>query len=620
MGIRQPKWSANSMIAGAGGGLVASIATCPLDVVKTKLQAQRVIQGQRGYLGIIDTVKTILVDNGVRGLYRGLGPTILGYLPTWAIYFAVYDGIKGFFGEPPMAGMVNEHERLYPAAQVKGYQPTVREHPWSLHILSAMTAGAASTICTNPLWVIKTRFMTQTRDEVRYKHTLDAALTIYRTEGLRAFYRGLFPSLLGIAHVAVQFPLYEQLKLIARGDSDMPLSSQTILLCSAISKMTASIATYPHEVIRTRLQTQRRPLADDMSSDGMIKQHARRGVIYTTKNLIRKEGWTGLYRGLSINLLRTVPNSAVTMLTNPRHQCYRRPSSPMVLTISSAVKLSSGYDLPILGLSVYLNDDCATACEAALECGYRHTDTAQMYRNEEQVGAAVKASGIPRESIFITSKVVEGGSKTADSIQQSLKKLDLGRFLLLSNLWQCTLGNGSIGYIDLYLIHSAHGGKTVHLQTYKTLLEFSGPEKPLRSIGVSNYAVKHLEEIREAGLPTPAVNQIELHPFCQQKPIVEYCKAHGIAVEAYCPLIRGQFSNPVIREVSKEYGKSPAQILVRWSIQRGFVPLPKSSDPGRIKSNADIFNFELSDTAMAKLDALDRGTSGAISWNPVDVE
>lgn len=101
----------------------------------------------------------ILKDNGFRGLYRGLGPTILGYLPTWAIYFAVYDGIKTFFGEPPMGGTTTNRERLYPAAQVKGYQPVVREHPWSLHILSAMTAGAASTTCTTPLWVIKTRFM-----------------------------------------------------------------------------------------------------------------------------------------------------------------------------------------------------------------------------------------------------------------------------------------------------------------------------------------------------------------------------------------------------------------------------------------------------------------------------
>ncbi|KAG6916335.1 hypothetical protein DXG01_007318 [Tephrocybe rancida] len=232
---------------------------------------------------------------------------------------------------------------------------------------------------------------------------------------------------------------------------------------------------------------------------------------------------------------------------------------------------------------------------------HRQIDTAQIYRNEAQVGAAVKASA---------SKVAEVGDKTTASVQSSLKKLDLG-------------------YIDLYLIHSGHGGKAVRLQTYRTLLEFAGPAKPLRSIGVSNYGVKHLEEIREAGLPTPTVNQIQvlihsasnrtalivapfkLHPFCQQKPIVEYCRAHGIAIQAYCPLLRGDFSNPVIQEVAKEVNKTPAQVLSRWSIQKGFVPLPKSSDPARVISNADIYDFELSDAAIAKLDALDRGSRGS---------
>ncbi|KAJ7164655.1 mitochondrial NAD transporter [Mycena crocata] len=310
----RPKWSARSMIAGAGGGLIASVATCPLDVVKTRLQAQRAVQGHHTYEGILDTVKSILKHDGLRGFYRGLGPTILGYLPTWAIYFSVYDGIKTAFGEAPL-GAQQEQERLYPAAQVKGYQPVMREHPWSLHILSAMTAGAASTICTNPLWVIKTRFMTQSRTEVRYRHTLDAALTIYRSEGASAFYRGLVPSLLGITHVAVQFPFYEQLKLWAQAGSPAPLSNQSILLCSAVAKMTASVATYPHEVVRTRLQTQRRPLAAAESSDGMLNRPDRGGIIHTTRKLVRTEGWRSLYKGLSVNLIRTVPNSAVTMLT-----------------------------------------------------------------------------------------------------------------------------------------------------------------------------------------------------------------------------------------------------------------------------------------------------------------
>nr|GAT50576.1 mitochondrial NAD transporter [Mycena chlorophos] len=300
------------MLAGASSGFIASVATCPLDVVKTKLQAQRAVAGHHGYEGIVETVKSIWKHDGVRGYYRGLGPTILGYLPTWAIYFSVYDTIKTHFGEPPL-GATPAQERLYPAAQVKGYQPVIREHPWSLHILSAMSAGAASTICTNPLWVIKTRFMTQSRQEVRYKHTLDAALTIYRSEGISAFYRGLVPSLLGISHVVVQFPLYEQLKLWAQGNSQVPASTGSILLCSAVAKMTASVVTYPHEVVRTRLQTQRRPLAE--SSDGLLTQLERGGIVQTTGRLIRNEGWKSLYKGLSVNLIRTVPNSAVTMLS-----------------------------------------------------------------------------------------------------------------------------------------------------------------------------------------------------------------------------------------------------------------------------------------------------------------
>ena len=174
---------------------------------------------------------------------------------------------------------------------------------------------------------------TQSRSEIRYRHTLDAALTIYRSEGIRAFYRGLLPSLLGITHVAVQFPLYEKLKIVARAipfslsllsphpccvkkktpterhSPDRPLAAHTILFCSAVAKMTASLATYPHEVVRTRLQTQRRLLLQPGAP------RKRSGIVRTTAKILHFEGWRGLYKGLSVNLIRTVPNSAVTMLT-----------------------------------------------------------------------------------------------------------------------------------------------------------------------------------------------------------------------------------------------------------------------------------------------------------------
>lgn len=152
--------------------------------------------------------------------------------------------------------------------------------------------------------------------------------------------------------------------------------------------------------------------------------------------------------------------------------------------------------------------------------------------------------------------------------------------------------------------------------------------------------MKHLEEIREAGLETPSVNQIELHPFCQQKEIVEYCTKHGIFVQAYCPLVRGKFDNPVLQEVARKYKKDVAQVLVRWSLQRGYVlcrslahmgidhcamscsfsPLPKSSQPARVVSNADLYDFEIAAEDIAKIDALDQGKTGAISWNPVDAD
>ncbi|CAG7853504.1 Mitochondrial substrate carrier family protein W [Serendipita indica DSM 11827] len=296
-----------SALAGAGAGLVTSIAGCPLDVIKTKLQAQEFAHGTLGYRGVIETTRYVYEKKGIRGFYRGLGPTILGYLPTWAIYFTVYDSVKAYFGEAALGGtrpVVDPDHALD------------KRHSLALHVFSAMSAGAVSTVCTSPLWVVKTRIMAQPLHEKPYKHTLDCFLTIYRAEGIKAFYRGLLTSLLGITHVAVQFPLYEQLKEWAEQahpGEDLPY--YTILGCSGGSKMVASIATYPHEVIRTRLQMQKRPLRAPSLPGSVNPQVHYHGIVQTAARILQEETWRGLYKGLSINLFRTVPSSAVTMLT-----------------------------------------------------------------------------------------------------------------------------------------------------------------------------------------------------------------------------------------------------------------------------------------------------------------
>ncbi|KAI0088895.1 Aldo/keto reductase [Irpex rosettiformis] len=264
------------------------------------------------------------------------------------------------------------------------------------------------------------------------------------------------------------------------------------------------------------------------------------------------------------------------------------------LTLQSTAKLPSGHTIPLLGLGVYRNNDAYPAVIAALKHGYRHIDTAEMYRNEAAVGKAVRDSGINREEIFVTTKIMGGTAAPTASIKASLERLDLG-------------------YVDLYLIHSPHGGKETRLKIWRALLEAKAQGKA-RDVGVSNF-VRHLEEIREAGLETPAINQIELHPFCKQEPIVEYCNKHSILISAFCPLVRADFSDPVLQEISKKINKSPAQVLVRWSLQKGWIPLPKSSHPERIASNADVYDFQLS---AEDFGALDNRPQKPISWNPID--
>ncbi|KAK7039154.1 hypothetical protein VNI00_010058 [Paramarasmius palmivorus] len=272
-------------------------------------------------------------------------------------------------------------------------------------------------------------------------------------------------------------------------------------------------------------------------------------------------------------------------------------------SFTSTIRLNSGQELPLLGLGTYLNDDCKPACLAGLKLGYKHIDTARMYGNESQVGEALRESGIPREEIFITTKINNNEHSydiATASVDDSLKTLGLS-------------------YIDCMLIHSPLSNKASRLNTWRALIEAKKQGK-IRAIGVSNYGVKHLEEIREAGLELPSINQIELQPRCQQKDIVEWCKKYNIVIEAYAPIMRGEWNYPEIIETAKKYNKTPAQLLVRWSLQAGYAPLPKSADPARVISNADVFDFEISAEDMALIDGLDRGTDGAITWNPVNAE
>ncbi|KAI0365663.1 Aldo/keto reductase [Pilatotrama ljubarskyi] len=273
------------------------------------------------------------------------------------------------------------------------------------------------------------------------------------------------------------------------------------------------------------------------------------------------------------------------------------------LSLASKVRLPSGYDMPRLGFGVYQNYTTRDSVLEAFSAGYRHIDSAQAYRNEAHVGAAFRDSGLRREDVFITTKCISkthGYDSTLHAVDISLERFEMD-------------------YIDLYLIHDPFKGKELRLQTYRALLD-SQKARKIRSVGVSNFGVKHLEEIRSANLPMPSVNQIELHPFCQQKPIVTYCREHEIVVQAYSPLIRGQMDHPLLTQLATKHGRDTAQVLLRWSLQKGFVPLPKSATSARIHSNTRLYDFELDEGDMSALDALDRGKEGAVTWNPVDAD
>lgn len=266
------------------------------------------------------------------------------------------------------------------------------------------------------------------------------------------------------------------------------------------------------------------------------------------------------------------------------------------------ITLSNGVKIPQVGLGVWKAEDGQQVEQAvlwALEAGYRHIDTAAIYGNEDGVGSGIKKSGVPREEIFVTTKLwnEDQGYETAlKAVDVSLKKLGLD-------------------YVDLYLVHwpitvrplgdfYKNIPPTKREETWKAMEAIYNTGKA-KAIGVCNFTVRHLEEMPSYASVMPMVNQVELNPFLYQKELIEFCQSKNIAVEAYCPLVHGnKLDDPRISEISERYNKTNAQVLIRWSLQHGLIPLPKSVHQNRIQENLNVFDFELSDEDMSTLDAL----------------
>ena len=271
------------------------------------------------------------------------------------------------------------------------------------------------------------------------------------------------------------------------------------------------------------------------------------------------------------------------------------------MELSTTVTLHNGVAMPRLGLGVFKSpagNETENAVRWALETGYRHIDTAMIYRNEESVGAGIRAANVPREEIFITTKVWnddQGYDTTLAAYDDSLKRLGVDR-------------------VDLYLVHWPVKGSFV--DTYRAL-EHLYREKRVDAIGVSNFQARHLEALERAGLPTPTVNQVELHPYLQQKELREYCAARGIIVEAWSPIARGRvLEEPLLTEIGARYGKSAVHVTLRWELQHGLITIPKSVTEARIHDNAQVWDFALTDEEMAAIDTLDRGEEGRIGSHP----
>jgi 2,5-diketo-D-gluconate reductase A len=269
-----------------------------------------------------------------------------------------------------------------------------------------------------------------------------------------------------------------------------------------------------------------------------------------------------------------------------------------------SIALNDGHAIPQLGFGVFQIDpeDTAEAVSEALEVGYRQIDTAQMYRNEEGVGEAVRACGVDRADVFVTSKLDNRFHRPADA----------------RRAFDATLSALGFEYVDLFLIHwplpTLYDGDFV--STWNTLQEFHQDGRA-RSIGVSNFQVEHLRRLGAECDVTPAVNQVELHPYLLNRDVHAYDQAHGIATQAWSPIAQGiVLGDPVITAIADRLGRSPAQVVLRWQIQHGNIVFPKSRTPARIRENFELFDFQLDSRDVDAIDALDRGEAGRTGPNP----
>jgi diketogulonate reductase-like aldo/keto reductase len=265
------------------------------------------------------------------------------------------------------------------------------------------------------------------------------------------------------------------------------------------------------------------------------------------------------------------------------------------VTADGARVLADGNEIPLLGIGVWQirnGPECENAVRWALELGYRHVDTAQAYGNEQSVGRALRSSGVPREEVFVTTKFNPGRKDAAAELERSLERL-------------------GVAYVDLYIVHWPQGGPTRAWPGMERAYELGHA----RSVGVSNFGSSELDELMSIAAIRPVLNQVQFSPFKYRRRLLEACEEHDVALEAYSPLGTGRHLSDVgVQKLAERVGRTPAQVLLRWCVQRDLVVIPKSTHRDRIEENARIADFRLSDEAMAALDAMDEtgGTDRAL--------